>query len=522
MSKANVFLHVQQNTCSSQIELIPFFTNEHFITETKLISKVIKSKKRNFIIDHTVSVSLSKISKKIIPIQSISLEELDCLTPCCIFLSDPKWINIIFESNIKFNIYVFRHEGDFKISGKDVVCDCNYCLLSTLSENASSYRFSQSLYTDYHNGNQYTVLYYCDEHKLDVEKPPIVMGCKKKPTSLNKTFYGNPITFKHNESKDDPYKYYYLLGSPKYFCAPMIGQSELAFRMFLRECAGVHACYTAMIISNLFLENSEYRNELFTTCKSDRPLAVQFSANDPTTLLNAAKKVEDYCDAIDINFGCPQPTGRRNYYGAWLMEDWSLVYRLIRILKENLKIPVWCKIRIFENVNDTIEYAKMIELAGCSLLTVHGRLRKCHMNDLPANWEQIKKVKESLRIPVIANGSIVSLEEANRCLNFTTCDGVMAASQILKDPFLFSPNSKTAKETALLYLDYAKKYKGLLRYAKPHVMQILGDILDEKTKNIIKLSPTIADIEKTVKYANLTCQNKSSSNSAFNTLFEYT
>lgn len=146
--------------------------------------------------------------------------------------------------------------------------------------------------------------------------------------------------------------------------------------------------------------HKNYRDQAFNTKLGeeggplDRPLIVQFCANEPESLLKAAKIVEPYCDAIDINFGCPQDIARRGRYGCFLQDDWDLVYRLSRyfgffgpsssiliaftvnILHENLSIPVTAKFRVFPEMEKTVEYAKMMERAGAQILTCHGRVRE--------------------------------------------------------------------------------------------------------------------------------------------------
>lgn len=129
-------------------------------------------------------------------------------------------------------------------------------------------------------------------------------------------------------SKEEHFKktweFFDSIGRPKYICAPMVDQSELAFRMLCRQ-HGTQLCYTPMLHSRLTVEDKNYLSANFSTCKEDRPLIIQFCGNEPDTLLQACKKVEDKCDAVDINFGCPQGIAKRGNYGSFLLEKPQLV-----------------------------------------------------------------------------------------------------------------------------------------------------------------------------------------------------
>jgi len=227
-----------------------------------------------------------------------------------------------------------------------------------------------------------------------------------------------------------------------------------------------------MLHAKLFAESEKYREEHFKPLKpvkvekkskaqaqedtrgdterkpwldgnptNDRPLFVQFCANDPDYLLSAAKLVQPYCDAVDLNLGCPQGIARKGHYGAFLQEDWDLIYRLINTLYKNLDIPVTAKFRIQETKEKTLDYAKMLLNAGASVLTVHGRRReqKGHLTGL-ADWEMIKYLRDNLpeETVMFANGNILQHGDVQRCLDATGADGIMSAEGNLYDPSIFA------------------------------------------------------------------------------------
>ena len=188
------------------------------------------------------------------------------------------------------------------------------------------------------------------------------------------------------EAKRGGFAFFESMGSPRYHVAPMVDQSELAFRELCRRY-GATLGYTPMIHARLFVESPKYRREVFSTSSSDRPLLAQFCANDPDVLLEAATMIAPYCDGVDINFGCPQRIAKRGNYGAYLMDDWKTVEALIRKLDEELPVPVTAKIRVYDDLETTLKYAKMVEAAGAQIVAVHGRTREQkRCAEIRANW----------------------------------------------------------------------------------------------------------------------------------------
>ncbi|KAB1214757.1 tRNA-dihydrouridine(16/17) synthase [NAD(P)(+)]-like [Morella rubra] len=304
--------------------------------------------------------------------------------------------------------------------------------------------------------------------------------------------FGSPSRCLTGESHfERAWAHWAKLGRPKLIVAPMVDNSELPFRMLCRKY-GAEAAYTPMLHSRIFTENEKYRNQEFTTCKEDRPLFVQFCANDPDILLEAARKVEPFCDYVDINLGCPQRIARRGNYGAFLMDNLPLVKCLVQKLAHNLHVPVSCKIRVFPDLQVTINYARMLEDAGCSLLAVHGRTRdEKDGKKFRADWKAIKAVKNALRIPVLANGNIRHMDDVQSCLEETGADGVLSAETLLENPALFA-GYQTAEwvvgsegsnregqldQTDLVveYLKFCESYPVPWRMIRSHVHKMLGD-----------------------------------------------
>lgn len=277
--------------------------------------------------------------------------------------------------------------------------------------------------------------------------------------------------------------FYESIGSPKVVVAPMVDQSEFAWRLLTRsflppDLRRSILAYSPMLHAKVFADTTKYRNDHFKPLKPpaelpsptdktrqaasvsdgaafldgnpeiDRPLFVQFCANDPDVFLNAARIVQPYCDAVDLNLGCPQGIAKRGHYGAFLQEDWDTIHRLISNLHKNLDVPVTAKFRILETKEKTLEYARMLLNAGASIITVHGRLReqKGHNTGL-ADWSAIKYLRDNLpkETVIFANGNVLQHGDIQKCIDATGVDGVMSAEGNLYDPSILAPAPKTGE-----------------------------------------------------------------------------
>lgn len=222
--------------------------------------------------------------------------------------------------------------------------------------------------------------------------------------------------------------------------------------------------YTPMFHARLFSQEPKYIKAHFQATRpgstddkpwldgnptNDRPLFVQFCANDPEALLAAARQVAPYCDAVDLNLGCPQGIARKGHYGAFLQEDQELIHGLIHRLHTELSIPVTAKIRILETKEQTLAYAQNVLRAGASILTVHGRRReqKGHLTGV-ADWQMLRFLRESLppETVLFANGNILQYGDVEACLAATGFDGVMSAEGNLSDPAVFAKPPPAGEE----------------------------------------------------------------------------
>lgn len=219
--------------------------------------------------------------------------------------------------------------------------------------------------------------------------------------------------------------------------APMAGITDRPFRLICEQFNPGMVC-TEMISSKGLFYNDAKTKLLLNMKDENRPIAVQIFGNDIESLKYAAEYVSDFADIVDINMGCPAPKVVKNGDGSRLLLDLKLIEQIVTEVVKSSKVPVTVKIRKGWDNNNivAVEAAKIIEKAGASAITIHGRTRDEFYSG-NTDWEIIKKVKQAVNIPVIGNGDIKSIKDANEIFETTGVDGIMIGRASLGNPWIF-------------------------------------------------------------------------------------
>ncbi len=269
------------------------------------------------------------------------------------------------------------------------------------------------------------------------------------------------------------------------FLAPMAGIADRAFRELCVQHGAAYA--VSEMVSSKGLTMGDRKSAELLTLGNEHPAGVQIFGDDPEIMARAAVKCLEYSpEIIDINMGCPAPKVAMNGGGASLLKNPDLAYEITKAVVSAVNIPVTVKIRKGwdDNSVNAVQMARLMEKAGASAITVHGRTRT-QMYSGKVDYDIIAAVKKAVSIPVIGNGDVVDEQSAAIMLEKTNCDALMIGRGALGNPWVFSkinayldecrvlpePTVTQKMVTMLKHIEKIIEYKGeytAMREARHH------------------------------------------------------
>jgi tRNA-dihydrouridine synthase B len=262
---------------------------------------------------------------------------------------------------------------------------------------------------------------------------------------------------------------------PLYALAPLAGYTDLPFRSVVKKF-GVDLTVSEMISSNALVHKSKKTYRMLEKAPSEDPYSIQIAGSDLEVIRKAVEIINDKegVSCIDLNCGCPAPKVVNNLQGSSLLTDLTQMGRVIETIKKySTKEYTSVKMRLGFNEKNHIEIARIAEASGADFIAVHGRTRAGRYK-APVDYDAIAEIKQSVSIPVIANGDIDSPQKAKWVLEHTRADGIMIGRAAVGKPWIFRQiregmvegTSSLIKEVVLEHFDqmvaYYDKYGAIM------------------------------------------------------------
>lgn len=276
-----------------------------------------------------------------------------------------------------------------------------------------------------------------------------------------------------------PLRFGNLTLAMRFLLSPLAGYTNLAFRLAVRSLGELGLATTDLISARGLLENSDKTFDLIRTSSADSPLCVQIYGSNPDDMCRAAQWLENYGAAVvDINMGCPVKKVTRNGGGSAMMCDVVNTIDLVGAVADAVRIPVTVKMRLGwdENTLSAPYFAREFEKVGVAAVIIHGRTREQGFKG-SVNLDGIRAVVEAVeRIPVIGNGDVCTIADADHMLRHTGCAGVSIGRGALLNPWIFrqlanwektgAPGSAPTYEQRVDFME--RHYRMLVEYRGEH------------------------------------------------------
>lgn len=299
-----------------------------------------------------------------------------------------------------------------------------------------------------------------------------------------------------------------------FLLAPLAGVTDSAFRRICKE-KGASLLYTEMVSAKALCYGDKKTESLLQIYDEEQPVGIQLFSAEPKFLAEAIKIIEERPNIlVDINMGCPVPKIVKNGEGSAILKNPYLAFDLMKAAKKATKKPVTAKIRIgWDKAHiNACEVAKALELAGADAICVHARTKEEYY-EKDVHWEEIAKVKQTVKIPVIGNGNVFFAQDACELMKQTGCDGIMVARGAQGNPWIFeeldayfagrayqNPSLKERIDLIMRQFDLAIEEKGeyvAVRQMRKHIAWYLKGLREASAvKNIISRLESKEEIQK--------------------------
>ena len=227
--------------------------------------------------------------------------------------------------------------------------------------------------------------------------------------------------------------------NPPLILSPMAGVTDVSFRRLLKRRGGIGLTVSEFISVEGLTRNNPKSKRQMRFYEDERPFAVQIFGGQPERMRMAAEMAEEIgADILDVNCGCPAPKVVKHGGGSGLLKDHPRLETILKEIKKAITIPLTVKIRagFYDHTINAVETAKLAEACGAEHIALHGRTKEQGYRGL-ANWELVKEIKETVRVPVSGSGDVTTIQQAFDRFSETGCDGVLIGRGAMANPWIF-------------------------------------------------------------------------------------